>query len=134
MMKTLIIIILLLLPLSFGNAKVDFSGLSFVLSDDIQLHCRTTSLDTQGCFLEESDAIVISNLVDIRYIRTVLLHEIGHFLMKDVSLEEYQAVFSEWMCQEKECLRETAAIYFTLWLDKIPMFDKYQKFFLSLFQ
>ena len=133
-MKTLLITILLLLPLSFANAVVDFSTLKISLSDNMQRDCTVSNTDILGCYFPATDQIFIDQNLSLITLRVVLLHEVGHFLMKDVVLEEYQRVFSNWDCQTLPCLQETAATYFTLWMDKIPMQESYQQFFTSLFK
>ncbi len=116
MKKLIIILSILLFPL-FVQAR-NLADLNFDLSADMQKDCQmATSL---GCFDPNKQEIFISSIVKPEAIIFVLTHEIGHFLLQDTTLEQYQEVFGQGSLVE---LQEKAANYFYefIWLpDFVP--------------
>ena len=86
-----------------------------------------------GCFNPNNQTISIRTDLNLVTLRFVITHEIGHFLMQNITLKEYQEVWGEGTLHE---LSERAANQFNtyIWLRHDYLTDKEVKFFNQFFK
>ena len=105
-MKKIILTILLFCLIPFYANAGNLADLTIRTMPDISQPCGIGAL---GCCVYQTDTIYIRNNYNLEMFKSVLLHEIGHYLMEDVSYEMYQNVFGEGTYHE---VSEKAANHF----------------------
>lgn len=114
-MKWLFIILLLLLPV-FVSAK-DFSILRFRISDNIQSDCLIVAY---GCIHYDTNTIFINSKIEnSEMLKFVLTHEIGHFLLHGLNLnqdkeEELANMFYEFLWYPFMLTNQEKQLFFNL--------------------
>ncbi len=91
-MKKLLFIFLLLIPLSVNAYSV--SDLNFKVDKSLEGICPSGN-SAFACLDYNTKTVSISLSVLPSFLPFVITHEIGHWLLQDITLEEYQSVFGE---------------------------------------
>ena len=89
-MKKLILTILLFCLIPFYANAGNLADLTIRIMPDISYYCGLNAL---GCCKYVNDTIYIKSGYNEDMFEFVFWHEMGHYLMEDITYEEYQKVF-----------------------------------------
>lgn len=131
-----LLLLMAILPL-FSHARniEELNGINLVSYEDINESClQPDGFDpVSGCYIAQLDEIYIRNDLPQGRLLFVLWHEIGHFLMKGITEEQYQEVFNPTPAKRYATIMpEIACDYFALYMmgGRVP--DNQKQFFNNL--
>lgn len=125
--KILVSILVLLVGFSVAQAR-SFSDIDFILTGKIEDYCPS-GRQALGCFNPNNQSIALRDDLRPLVFRSVLTHEIGHWLTQDLEVEDY-AIFGTGTLHQ---LQERTAIRFVefVWYPFL-MSNKIKLFFFNL--